>query len=317
MGFDYARYFGEIALTTDLTTPPGDRAWRLSPLPRGERHEVVLYLGCNVLRTSHLAQTATAIFDRLGLDYVAVGGPAYCCGIVHHGHGDTAAGRGMGEHTVELFRRMEAATVVIWCPSCIYYYDEILAAKLPFRVLHTTEFLVERLPELRFTQTVPARVALHHHCLGDARRREGAAARRLLEAVPGVTYVEIGADERFGRSCSPAVQEALGVETWDAMVRDQVARARDGGAGILATTYHGCQRMLCEFEDGVPTVEHYITVFGRALGIELEDRFKKYKLWRDPERVFEDMTPCFTVNGVDPARARELVERTFGPQAGR
>jgi hypothetical protein len=184
-------------------------------------------------------------------------------------------------------------------------------------VLHTTEFLVERLPELRLTQTVPARVALHYHCLGDARRREGAAARCLLEAVPGVTYVEIGADERFGRSCGPAIPEALGVETWRAMVRDQIARARDRGAGILATTYHGCQRMLCEFEDGVPAVEHYLTVFGRALGIEFEDRFKKYKLWRDPERVFEDMTPCFTANGVDPVRARELAERTFGRQAGR
>ena len=29
----------------------------------------MLYLGCNVLRTSHMVQTATAIFDRLGLDY--------------------------------------------------------------------------------------------------------------------------------------------------------------------------------------------------------------------------------------------------------
>jgi len=48
---------------------------------------VVLYLGCNVLRTSHLVQTVIAVFDLLGIDYVAVGGPTYCCGIVHHQQG--------------------------------------------------------------------------------------------------------------------------------------------------------------------------------------------------------------------------------------
>ena len=76
MAYDYGRYFGEIALTHDLTTLPGERSWRLTPPGRQPaRHRIVLYLGCNVLRTSHMIQTITAIFDRLGLDYVAVGAP--------------------------------------------------------------------------------------------------------------------------------------------------------------------------------------------------------------------------------------------------
>ena len=75
MAYDYGRYFGEIALTHDLTTSPEERSWRLTPPGREpEPHRIVLYLGCNVLRTSHMIQTITAIFDRLGLDYVAVGG---------------------------------------------------------------------------------------------------------------------------------------------------------------------------------------------------------------------------------------------------
>jgi hypothetical protein len=52
-------------------------------------------------------------------------------------------------------------------------------------------------------------------------------------------------------------------------------------------------------------------VFARALGIEFEDTFKKYRLWGDPARVLEDATPCMTANAVDPAAARALITTTF------
>jgi len=313
MPYDYRRHFGEIALTQDLTTMPAERSWRLTPPGRdAERHRIVLYLGCNVLRTSHMIRTVTAIFDRLDLDYVAVGGPTYCCGIVHHQHGDTAAAGGMSRHTLELFSRFEPEEVVMWCPSCIYFYDEVQQAAMPFPVRHATEFLVARLPQLDLSRAVAARVALHSHVQSEPRRREGAAARRLLEAVRGLRYVEIEPEPTFGRICTPAVQAQVGPDAWDGMVRDEIERARAGGATILATIYHGCQRLMCGFEgEGRIIVEHYLSVFARALGIEFEDRYKKYRLWQDPERVLADMTPCQRSNGVDPARARELVEQTF------
>lgn len=80
MPYDYGQYFGGDHLTHDLTTLPGDRggAWtsHCGKAPSGTRW------------------TVTAVFDRLGVDYLAVGGPTYCCGIVHHQQGDTQAARG-------------------------------------------------------------------------------------------------------------------------------------------------------------------------------------------------------------------------------
>src|SRR6202162_2256717 len=176
-----------MLLTQNLTTLPEERTWRLTAPPReGEHHDIVLYLGCNVLRTSHMIQTITAIFDRLGLDYVAVGGPTYCCGIVHHQQGDTAAAGGMADHTIKLFERYEPEEVVMWCPSCIYFYDEVRQARLPFKVSHAAEFLVSKLPEIRFTDEVKATVALHYHNVNQPRRSEGLAGQRLLEAGPGL-----------------------------------------------------------------------------------------------------------------------------------
>jgi heterodisulfide reductase subunit D len=318
MGFDYGKYFREITLTHDLLTAGAERSWLLKPPRDGERHDVVLYLGCNVLRTSHMVQTVAAIFDRLGLDYVAAGGPTYCCGIQHHRRGQTASGERYAGHTIELLQKMQPREVVMWCPSCIQFYDEVLQADLPFPKRHTAEFLVERLErgEFTFTGRVDATVALHYHRATPPRQREGMAGRRLLEAVPGIKVVPFEPDPRWGRSCTPALQEELGLPAWRQMALDDIDRALAAGATHLAGIYHGCHRELCRFEQERPiVVEHYLTLFARALGIEFEDTYKKYVRWGDPERILEDATPCMAANGVDPEAARGLVLKTFAARS--
>ena len=309
----YVRYFREIALTQDLTTLPEERRWRLAPPGKDpEPHDIVLYLGCNVLRTSHMAQTITAIFDRLGLDYVAVGGPAYCCGIQHHQRGHLEAAGGMNQRTLHHLQQFQPREVVLWCPSCLYFYDEVRHVQWPFPVSHAAEFLARRLGELAPSLPVKRAVALHHHAASEARRREGLAGRRLLEAVPGLRYVALEPEPRFGRLCTANVQTEVGPQRWNELVRAEIDRALAAGAETFATMYHGCQRLICGFEAGRPIViEHYLSVFARSLGIEFEDRYKRYVLTGDPERVLAETTPCQQANRVDPARARALIETTF------
>lgn len=54
------------------------------PGSRGPRRELLLYLGCNVLRTAHLVKTGVAVLEAMGFDFNAAGGPAHCCGMAHH-----------------------------------------------------------------------------------------------------------------------------------------------------------------------------------------------------------------------------------------
>jgi len=316
MSFDFAGYFKEVTTTADLLTPREGRPWQVAPPRDGQRHDVVLYLGCNVMRTSHMIQTATQIFDRLGLDYVAVGGPTYCCGIQHQNHGQPASAARYAHHTVELFERMAPREVLMWCPSCIHFYDEVLKMDLPFPTRHPAEFLVEHLGKLRFTERVDAVVAMHDHHTHPVRRREGQAGRRLLEAVPGIRLVEFESDPRWGRTCTPALVQQIGEAAWNAMALADIDRALAAGATHFAGIYHGCHRMHCGFEAERPiTIEHYLTLLGRGLGIEVEDTYKKYRLLGDPDRVLEEMTPCMATNGVDPQIARGLVLKTFPPRA--
>ena len=86
------------------------------------------------------------------------------------------------------------------------------------------------------------------------------------------------------------------------------------GADTLATIYHGCQRLICGFEAAAPlTIEHYLSVFARALGIEFEDTYKRWMLSGDPAAIMAEAAPCMEANGVDAAAARAFVDRTFVP----
>lgn len=310
--FDYPAYFREMRLLHDLTVLPGEASWRGVPPTEPEPHRVVLYLGCNVLRNSHMIRTITDIMDLLGEDYVAVGGPAYCCGIMHHRTGDVEIAQSMGRNAVRYFERFEPERVVMWCPSCIHYYDEIFQVPSSFQTQHVTEYLAERLDDLTFVRSTPQRVALHHHCNRPQRIAEAEAAKKLLSAVPGLDYVGIDSNIDLGRACSHISQQALGVEPWRQAIAKELRQAEESGAGVFATLYHGCQRLICAFEDESSlTIDHYLSVFGRALGIDHEDKYKKYRLWADPDRVLAEMTPCMVANDVDEQEARQVVARAF------
>lgn len=312
-GYDYAAYFREMRVQHDLTTMPEDKKWSGVPQVNPEPHSIVLYLGCNVMRTSHMIRAATDVFDLLGLDYVAVGGPAYCCGITHDRNGDKEIAEAMGRNAIKFMERYQPERVAMWCPSCIFYYDEIFQVPTSFETLHVTELLLEYVDQFNFVREVPQRVALHYHNNRPRRIREAEAARGLLSAVPGLEYVEIESDARLGRSCSAFSQEETGMETWQQIIEGQLARAQEADVDTFATLYHGCQRILCESEDNYPfEIEHYLSVFARALGIEHEDKYKKYRLWQDPERALVEMAPCMRANGIAPDEARDVVIRTFG-----
>jgi len=63
-------------------------------------------------------------------------------------------------------------------------------------------------------------------------------------------------------------------------VFDDVDRALAAGAPTWPASTTGVTAISGRFESERPIVfEHYLTLFGRALGIEFEDTYKKYMQW--------------------------------------
>ncbi|MCI0830975.1 MAG: (Fe-S)-binding protein, partial [Chloroflexi bacterium] len=214
----YKKYFREIDVVHGLQTKPEDRDWLLStPEDDVKQSDIVLYLGCNVLRTTHLIRTVTDIFKLMGVSFAAVGGKTYCCGIQHYQRGDEDAARSVAAATAANFQKFKPERVVMWCPSCIYFYDDIMGMReKSFDFNHVAEYLVENIDKLDFKPQPETTVALHYHTGRPQSDAEAQSAQFLLSKLPGVTPIDVGTDVRFGRHCTPAVRESVGEDAWEA-----------------------------------------------------------------------------------------------------
>ncbi|MGH7816817.1 MAG: 4Fe-4S dicluster domain-containing protein, partial [Candidatus Binatia bacterium] len=92
----------------------------------GPPPDVVMYLGCNVLKTPHIAVLCLEVLDRLGTRYKVFGGPANCCGVIQYRAGDAKASGRIGGNTVAGFAGTGAASVLTWCPTCNIQLSEIV-----------------------------------------------------------------------------------------------------------------------------------------------------------------------------------------------
>ncbi len=309
----YRNYYREIDVLHGLQSTPSERDWLLTT-PKGDvkQSDIVLYLGCNVMRTTHLVRTVMDVFKLLDVNFTAVGGAAYCCGIQHHQRGDEASAKSVAAATAANFRKFQPEQVVMWCPSCIFFYDDIMDMREGFSFQHVTEYLAHNLDKLSFQPQPATTVSLHYHAGRTQSNAEAQSALKLLRSLPGVTVRDIGGDPRFGRHCTPAVRQQMGPEAWDEMCGQWAQKAVDAGADTYATLYHGCQRHMCSLEADYPLrIEHYLTLVGRALGIEYDDQYKKHVLTGDPAAVLAETAPCAEANGIPLDEAREVIDRTF------
>jgi len=309
-------YFRELRLTNDFLMLPEERTWLTRQPQNPESKKVVLYLGCNVLRTPHMVQTVTDIFQRLGVDFVAVGGSTYCCGAPFRQDFPEEA-LALGERSVQYFNEFRPGRVVMWCPGCLAHYTETLASRFACPVQHVSEFLAENLDRFPHLSRVPKRVALHYHSREPASERQAASARRLLQAVPGLELVEVGTDPRLGRQCTLGARQTLGGDLYDGILESQIQRAVQSKADVFATLYHGCHRVLVHYQRRYPLqVEHYLSLLGEALGIAHEDRYRRYAMLADTNTIIEAAAPFLSANQVDPETARRVVQRIFVDRKG-
>lgn len=71
-----------------------------------------MYLGCNVLKTSHIALLCLEVLNRIGARYKVFGGPANICGILQYRAGDAKASGRIGGNTVAGFAGTRASRVL-------------------------------------------------------------------------------------------------------------------------------------------------------------------------------------------------------------
>lgn len=274
-------YYERVIVMERLLRPTGEeRAWLLAMPRETPPAPTIVYLGCNVFRTTHLAQTVGLVLKRLDVEHVAVGGPAFCCGSVPAGKISPKVGTAVLSRTERMFDRFEPTTLVNWCPSCERHETREWGADAPFRIEHFTALLQRRLAaeDLR---PVPMRVALHTHDSDVPAVRDRDAVRAIFRMIPELEFFDLPSRPGLGYHCSGlALQNDNGQDRLEHVVSDDVAAARDRGATAIASVYHSCHREWIKASTQLAApmpIVNYISIVAQALGIvPPQDLYARY-----------------------------------------
>jgi heterodisulfide reductase subunit D len=269
------------------------------------RADVVMYLGCNVLKTPHIALLCLDVLDRLGTSYRVLGGPANCCGVIQFRAGDTTTAARIGGNTVAGFASTGIPRVLTWCPTCNIQLGEIVMPSTDpgFSLEHVVPYIADRLDRLRphLVHPVEKRVALHEHP-GVAGVTEGVL--KILGAIPGLELVDLD-QPRVGYMCNSLAPVADYKRELHAR---ELAAAEAAGVDCLVGVYHACHRELCAHERDYPfRIVNFLELVGESMGVERRDLFKQWKVMQDVDRVLAEVAGDISTVGLDPEAVRQVM----------
>jgi Fe-S oxidoreductase len=320
--FDYGQYYSGIVPLADATRSADERCWSDGTERPKQRHDYVLYLGCNVLRTVALAETMVAILEAMEVDFVPLAGPSNCCGIIHHGNGDFEISEKLTRNSLAKFAAYRPKAMLMYCPSCHFHIDGAIPERnIEFDVpyLHVTEFLVDNIDRIDFRHRIERRVALHAHRGSEQQDKDAAFTRAILGAIPGLEVIELAADDDWGRHCSRSEIARVGIARHNELADAMFAAAFDAGADAVVAGYHSCYRQLChrDGEHGMGLI-HYTSLIAEAMGIKMfSDSFKEMKLAGDAAAAYRRLEPAASKRGVNLARLEAMTRSSFAkPDCG-
>ena len=322
--FDYTAYYQRLQDIKKLQIPAGAARWT-ERYERPERsYEIVLYLGCNILRTPDIAADVVAVFQALGLDFIAVAGVQFCCGITWDRFGDVAKGQNVSDNTIERLASYNSRVVVHWCPSCDVHFSDVVTGRdaktLPFAVTNAPAFLrdLSQRGLIPWRNATPGRMVLHSHRGRDGHetgQRRARADREnvsyLLQQLPGVRFLgSVDAPPEYDYDCGPGSLRER--SRWLEIRAALLAEARRLGADTLVTVSHACQREWCDAGDSTLAVRNYISLVAESLGCARtyeSNTLGRLKQIEDPQAIVERTQANWSSHGLSEEQATEVARR--------
>lgn len=190
------------------------------------------------------AQNILTLLNKIGVEPV-ISNDERCCGHDALWSGNEALFKNLAERNLEVIKASGAKTVIFGCPEGYStfkdYYPEHVG-KLPFEVVHITEFLARKLPDagLPFSPSKNGVVTYQDPCRLGRRAGIFEPPRQLLQLIPGTELVEMERNRENALCCgTSAWMECSGCSR--AMQVERLEEAIRTGAKTLITACPKCQ----------------------------------------------------------------------------
>ncbi len=242
----------------------GDRDQRCAwaedlDLPRFEGSQEYLYFTCCSQaydgRNRKVGRALIGVLQRAGVDIGVLGQEESCCGDQARKMGALETYELLESSNVELMRDLGAKKVIVASPHCLQVMNLEYSKQVPIVATHYTQLLAERLRagKLELSRPVEATVTYHDPCYLGRHAGEYEAPRELLQAIEGLTLVEMPRNRESSLCCGGGgggLWMDLPMEERFAVMR--VQEAQETGATIIATACPYCTSML---EDAIKTLD--------------------------------------------------------------
>jgi Fe-S oxidoreductase len=210
-------------------------------------------------RNQKVAREFAKLLNLLEVDWGVLGNKERCLGDCDRLYGEEGLFEMLLENNIELIDQFEFNTLLVIDPHAyraLQRFYPMFGAN--YNSLHYTMFLADRIDQLKpFLQhEVNATVTYHDNCCIGRRCKCYDAPRQLLEAIPGITLVEMEKNRDNALCCGGGgggmwldahITEHGGPRLSD----DRVKQAGETNADILAVS---CPYELSRFEDSAKVV---------------------------------------------------------------
>jgi len=298
-------------MIASMQIKPEEKRWITHVPDNPPQKDVVVFAGCGLVLMPDKIFLISDILERLGLDYVMVGGGELCCGVRYLGMNlDKADAH--GKALLRALGSFKPKQVVLCCAECVYqvaqYDKKISPAHFQYESLF--HFLSQHVGELGFTQPVNKKVTLHDPCSLSRILGDTTSLRTILKSIPGLDLIEMSRNKKQSICCGAVASRKLPVG--QTMVRQCLEEAARTGAEVMVDACLGCHFQFLPEESKYPfQVEYVLTLVGEAMGINYEDRIKKFYHYGDVDRIMTESRENVEAGPYDPNFTALLAKRMF------
>ena len=226
-----------------------DRVDELDLGPANATMKIGYFVGCGFnFVLPHVSESTVDVLVSQGIRVMIADNA--CCGLPTYGYGDLEAARAIATKNIGILERMNTDVILTECGSCSAFlkdYPELFeddprmrerAEALAKRVKGFSEFMHNRVSEMKAVNPVSLKVTYHDPCHMSRYQKIVKEPRAMLGQIPGVAYVEL---PEADRCCGAAGSyNIMHYEQSMAVLDRKMESLKKTGADILTTECPGC-----------------------------------------------------------------------------